>query len=63
MANNNGSLPDVCQIRTLGMLRSRFAAVPSAFCERLVPLLDKEKKRNHLVISFFITLQRFQSAP
>ncbi|KAF5462623.1 hypothetical protein F2P56_018612, partial [Juglans regia] len=44
----HGAFSHLGEIRTLGMLRSRFAAVPSAFCERLVPLLHKGNKRNHL---------------
>ncbi|KAG2717623.1 hypothetical protein I3760_03G184300 [Carya illinoinensis] len=44
----HGAFSHLGEIRTLGMLRSRFAAVPSAFCERLVPLLNKEKKGNYL---------------
>ncbi|KAI3502028.1 hypothetical protein L1887_30059 [Cichorium endivia] len=34
------------EIRTLGMLRSRFKSVPLAFCERLVPMQKEEPKRD-----------------
>lgn len=37
------------KIRTLGMLRSRFDSVPSAFYERLVPMQKEEHKRDPLV--------------
>ncbi|KAH9770738.1 callose synthase 7 [Citrus sinensis] len=35
-------------IRTLGMLRSRFESVPTAFCRRLVPPSDAAKKDRHM---------------
>ncbi|KAG7023001.1 putative callose synthase 6, partial [Cucurbita argyrosperma subsp. argyrosperma] len=39
------------EIRTLGMLRSRFEAIPSAFSERLVPSSDMDSKGKDLVES------------
>ncbi|XP_042758011.1 callose synthase 4-like [Lactuca sativa] len=35
------------EIRTLGMLHSRFKWVTSAFCEHLVPMQKEEPKRYH----------------
>nr|KAJ0223553.1 hypothetical protein LSAT_V11C200091540 [Lactuca sativa] len=35
------------EIRTLGMLHSRFIWVTSAFCEHLVPMQKEEPKRYH----------------
>ncbi|XP_071703177.1 callose synthase 7-like isoform X2 [Rutidosis leptorrhynchoides] len=43
-----GAFSHLGEIRTLGMLRSRFESVPSAFNERLVPMLKGEPKRDHL---------------
>lgn len=42
----------VSQIRTLGMLRSRFKSVPSAFSDRLMPSseIKDAKKKKHLVV-------------
>ncbi|KAI3728580.1 hypothetical protein L6452_17218 [Arctium lappa] len=42
-----GAFSHLGEIRTLGMLRSRFESVPSAFYERLVPM-QKEPKREQL---------------
>ncbi|KAL8268757.1 hypothetical protein R6Q59_002555 [Mikania micrantha] len=39
-----GAFSHLGEIRTLGMLRSRFDSVPSAFYERLVPKQKEEKK-------------------
>lgn len=41
--------PGSLQIRTLGMLRSRFESVPFAFSERLVPGSKVESSRNQVV--------------
>lgn len=43
------------QIRTLGMLRSRFKLMPSAFSERLMPALDKDAKEKDEVIPISLT--------
>nr|XP_043638747.1 callose synthase 7-like [Erigeron canadensis] len=43
-----GAFSHLGEIRTLGMLRSRFESVPSAFNERLVPMQKEEPKRDHL---------------
>lgn len=37
-----GAFSHLGEIRTLGMLRSRFESVPSAFSERLMPAVDKD---------------------
>lgn len=42
----------VVQIRTLGMLRSRFESVPLAFRKRLVPRLKGETKQGSAVVLF-----------
>ncbi|KAB1209645.1 Callose synthase 7, partial [Morella rubra] len=41
----HGAFSHLGEIRTLGMLRSRFEAVPGAFCGRLVPSANKESKK------------------
>ncbi|XP_044492821.1 callose synthase 7-like [Mangifera indica] len=41
----HGALSHLGEIRTLGMLRSRFEAVHLAFCDRLVPSLREDKKK------------------
>ncbi|KAI3698334.1 hypothetical protein L2E82_41805 [Cichorium intybus] len=43
-----GALNHLGEIRTLGMLRSRFKSVPLAFCKRLVPMQKEEPKRGPL---------------
>ncbi|KAL7607018.1 hypothetical protein Lser_V15G15427 [Lactuca serriola] len=43
-----GAFSHLGEIRTLGMLRSRFDSVPSAFYERLVPMQKEEHKRDPL---------------
>ncbi|XP_043687669.1 callose synthase 7-like [Telopea speciosissima] len=43
----HGAFSHLGEIRTLGMLRSRFNSVPGAFTKRLVPLPIKDVKRNH----------------
>uniref|UniRef100_A0A5B7C4U4 1,3-beta-glucan synthase n=1 Tax=Davidia involucrata TaxID=16924 RepID=A0A5B7C4U4_DAVIN len=43
-----GAFSHLGEIRTLGMLRSRFESVPSAFSERLVPSSKEETKKNQL---------------
>ncbi|KAI3711097.1 hypothetical protein L2E82_40935 [Cichorium intybus] len=43
-----GAFSHLGEIRTLGMLRSRFESVPSAFYERLVPMQKEEPKRDPL---------------
>lgn len=40
--------PFCFQIRTLGMLRSRFQSLPGAFNARLIPLEKKEKAKKGL---------------
>lgn len=40
------------QIRTLGMLRSRFESLPGAFNDRLVPLERNEPKKKGLRATF-----------
>ena len=37
------------QIRTLGMLRSRFESVPSAFSDRLVPSSREGVRKNQVL--------------
>ncbi|XP_042483728.1 callose synthase 7-like [Macadamia integrifolia] len=44
----HGAFSHLGEIRTLGMLRSRFDAVPEAFTERLVPLQNEEGKKSYL---------------
>ncbi|KAL6006418.1 Callose synthase 7 [Asimina triloba] len=44
-----GAFSHLGEIRTLGMLRSRFEAVPSAFSERLVPSSKEHSRRNESV--------------
>ncbi|XP_059663341.1 putative callose synthase 6 [Cornus florida] len=44
-----GAFSHLGEIRTLGMLRSRFEAVPSAFCKRLVPSPEGGTKRDDSV--------------
>ncbi|KAL0561375.1 hypothetical protein IC582_001800 [Cucumis melo] len=44
----HGAFSHLGEIRTLGMLRSRFEAIPSAFSERLVPSSDKDSKGKNL---------------
>ncbi|KAJ7960658.1 Callose synthase-like protein [Quillaja saponaria] len=39
-----GAFSHLGEIRTLGMLRSRFESVPSAFCSRLLPSRNKDTK-------------------
>ncbi|XP_072994078.1 callose synthase 7-like [Typha latifolia] len=41
-----GAFSHLGEIRTLGMLRSRFESVPSAFTDRLVPPSGRQEKRN-----------------
>ncbi|KAJ4980938.1 hypothetical protein NE237_031775 [Protea cynaroides] len=43
-----GAFSHLGEIRTLGMLRSRFDSVPAAFTERLVPLANDDASRNPL---------------
>ncbi|KAF9590661.1 hypothetical protein IFM89_036153 [Coptis chinensis] len=43
----HGAFNHLGEIRTLGMLRSRFEAVPIAFSEHLVPSSKEESKRRH----------------
>ncbi|KAI7726587.1 hypothetical protein M8C21_011004, partial [Ambrosia artemisiifolia] len=44
-----GAFSHLGEIRTLGMLRSRFDSVPSAFYERLVPMQKNELEKNPLL--------------
>ncbi|KAI3881502.1 hypothetical protein MKX03_035580 [Papaver bracteatum] len=44
----HGAFNHLGEIRTLGMLRSRFDAVPIAFSERLVPSTKEDSKTNHM---------------
>ncbi|KAG1347013.1 callose synthase 7 [Cocos nucifera] len=41
----HGAFSHLGEIRTLGMLRSRFEWIPSAFSKRLVPFSEEEQKR------------------
>lgn len=41
------------QIRTLGMLRSRFEAIPRAFGKKLVPRHDSQSKRDEPEVEFY----------
>ncbi|PIA41499.1 hypothetical protein AQUCO_02200132v1 [Aquilegia coerulea] len=43
----HGAFNHLGEIRTLGMLRARFEAVPIAFSEHLVPSSKEESKRSH----------------
>ncbi|XP_077252429.1 callose synthase 7-like isoform X2 [Tasmannia lanceolata] len=43
----HGAFNHLGEIQTLGMLRSRFEAVPLAFSEHLVPSTKEERKRKH----------------
>ncbi|KAL5700795.1 putative callose synthase 6 [Ranunculus cassubicifolius] len=43
----HGAFSHLGEIQTLGMLRSRFEAVPIAFSEHLVPSSKEESKRKH----------------
>ncbi|KAK0588619.1 hypothetical protein LWI29_003248 [Acer saccharum] len=42
----HGALSHLGEIRTLGMLRSRFESVPSALCRRLVPSSDADTENS-----------------
>ncbi|OVA11586.1 Glycosyl transferase [Macleaya cordata] len=44
----HGAFSHLGEIRTLGMLRSRFESVPIAFSKRLVPSSKEESKKDHL---------------
>ncbi|OMO49645.1 Glycosyl transferase, family 48 [Corchorus capsularis] len=44
----HGAFSHLGEIRTLGMLRSRFESVPSAFCRRLVPLTNQYSRKRNL---------------
>ncbi|KAL0732397.1 hypothetical protein Bca4012_008606 [Brassica carinata] len=44
----SGAFSHLGEIRTLGMLRSRFRFIPSAFCSKLTPLPPGYPKRKHL---------------
>ncbi|KAH9770605.1 callose synthase 7 [Citrus sinensis] len=44
----HGALSHLGEIRTLGMLRSRFESVPTAFCRCLVPSSDADTKRRYM---------------
>ncbi|KAI3921858.1 hypothetical protein MKX01_005547 [Papaver californicum] len=44
----HGAFSHLGEIRTLGMLRSRFESVPSAFSKRLVPTSKEESKKDHM---------------
>ncbi|OVA17115.1 Glycosyl transferase [Macleaya cordata] len=54
----NGAFNHLGEIRTLGMLRSRFDAVPIAFSARLVPSSKEESKKHHLVILLLSIVQQ-----
>ncbi|KAM7497719.1 hypothetical protein LguiA_022133 [Lonicera macranthoides] len=49
-----GAFSHLGEIRTLGMLRSRFEAIPSAFCKRLVPSTEETDKQDHSVLLSFL---------
>ncbi|XP_024041521.1 callose synthase 7 isoform X1 [Citrus clementina] len=44
----HGALSHLGEIRTIGMLRSRFQSVPTAFCRRLVPSSDADTKGRYM---------------
>ncbi|XVE86251.1 hypothetical protein DITRI_Ditri18aG0020500 [Diplodiscus trichospermus] len=44
----HGAFSHLGEIRTLGMLRSRFESVPAAFCRRLVPLTNQNNRKRLL---------------
>ncbi|XP_022774628.1 putative callose synthase 6 isoform X2 [Durio zibethinus] len=44
----HGAFSHLGEIRTLGMLRSRFESVPAAFCRRLVPSTNQYDRKKHL---------------
>ncbi|XVF60760.1 hypothetical protein PTKIN_Ptkin08bG0074200 [Pterospermum kingtungense] len=44
----HGAFSHLGEIRTLGMLRSRFQSVPAAFCRRLVPVTNQYDRKRHL---------------
>ncbi|KAI3888627.1 hypothetical protein MKW92_004792 [Papaver armeniacum] len=44
----HGAFSHLGEIRTLGMLRSRFESVPSAFSKRLVPTSKEESKKDQM---------------
>ncbi|KAH9770592.1 callose synthase 7 [Citrus sinensis] len=46
----HGALSHLGEIRTLGMLRSRFESVPTAFCRCLVPSSDADTKRRYMTL-------------
>ncbi|KAK8672717.1 hypothetical protein V6N13_111081 [Hibiscus sabdariffa] len=46
-----GAFSHLGEIRTLGMLRSRFESVPRAFCRRLVPSPNHHNRKRPLAIS------------
>ncbi|XP_068345773.1 callose synthase 7-like [Pyrus communis] len=46
----HGAFSHLGEIRTLGMLRSRFDSVPSAFCNRLMPSGNKDAKEKRQLV-------------
>ncbi|XP_022741019.1 callose synthase 7-like isoform X4 [Durio zibethinus] len=52
----HGAFSHLGEIRTLGMLRSRFEAIPAAFCHRLVPDEATERKN---IASFSLVWNKF----
>ncbi|XP_021300707.1 callose synthase 7-like [Herrania umbratica] len=44
----HGAFSHLGEIRTLGMLRSRFESVPAAFCRHLVPRTNQYNRKKHL---------------
>ncbi|KAL8147544.1 callose synthase 7-like [Apium graveolens] len=44
----NGAFSHLGEVRTLGMLRSRFESVPSAFRERLIPFSKEMARKEHM---------------
>ncbi|KAF3444992.1 hypothetical protein FNV43_RR14685 [Rhamnella rubrinervis] len=44
----HGAFSHLGEIRTLGMLRSRFGSVPSAFSRRLVPSIEKRSRKKEM---------------
>ncbi|XVF16798.1 hypothetical protein REPUB_Repub10bG0063300 [Reevesia pubescens] len=44
----HGAFSHLGEIRTLGMLRSRFESVPAAFCRRLVPLTNQYNRKKKM---------------
>ncbi|KAF0917198.1 hypothetical protein E2562_017105 [Oryza meyeriana var. granulata] len=55
----NGAFSRLGEIRTLGMLRSRFEAIPRAFDRNLVPRHDSEPKRREREEDKYLHIDKF----